>query len=97
MLRFIHTKRMKCFNCNEKMENNRGNKYFCSDKCRVYFSRKVKRLGYVKGVTDNVTNNSAKSVTDGIQKGAISTPVTSKIKQCKKHGVDEDICKMMKH
>lgn len=88
---------MKCFNCNENIENNRGNKYFCSDKCRVYFSRKVKRLGYVKGVTDNVTDNSASSVTDSVQKGAISTPVTSKIKQCKKHGVDVDICKMMKH
>lgn len=45
---------MNCLNCNKELiEAKRNTKRFCSDKCRVYYWRK---LGVTKKDQDSVTN-----------------------------------------
>ena len=56
---------MKCINCNKEFEPTRADAKYCSDKCRVQFSRN-KSVTNSRNTEPNVTDNSVDSVTDKV-------------------------------
>jgi hypothetical protein len=88
---------MKCLNCNANFEPRRKTAKYCSDTCRVYASRGIKKPTTVQAFLPKIAEKVAKQIDEEhmirVAKKYIEPNILEKIDKPCKHGASPRYCK----